>query len=89
MFGGGSSVGECVARIALRSGFASTVVATAGKASKQMLMEDVGVERVIGYENKKKDGEMKNQDHGDSSSSSSGTSGKSRSHDGDENNEDD
>ena len=79
VFGGGSAVGECVARIALRSGFASTVVATAGKASKQMLMEDVGVERVIGYENKKKDGEMKNQDHGDSSSSSSGSTTSSNS----------
>ena len=79
VFGGGSAVGECVARIALRSGFATTVVATAGKASEQMLMEDVGVERVIGYENKKKDGEMKNQDDGDSSSSSSGSTTSSNS----------
>ena len=68
VFGGGSAVGECVARIALRSGFATTVVATAGKASEQMLKEDVGVERVIGYENKKK------KDSNSSSSSSSGTS---------------
>jgi len=79
VFGGGSAVGECVARIALRSGFATTVVATAGKASEQMLKEDVGVERVIGYENKeKKDSNIiissssgtSNSDSSDSSSSS-------------------
>ena len=69
VLGGGSAVGECVARIALRSGFATTVVATAGKASEQMLKEDVGVERVIGYENKKK-----KDSNSSTTSSSSGTS---------------
>ena len=69
VLGGGSAVGECVARIALRSGFATTVVATAGKASEQMLKEGVGVERVIGYENKKK-----KDSNSSTTSSSSGTS---------------
>ena len=83
VFGGGSAVGECVARIALRSGFATTVVATAGKASEQMLKEEVGVDRVIGYEKKKKTREENSngisskemsRDDSDSSSSSSSSS---------------
>ena len=49
LFGGGSSVGECAARIALRAGFANRVVATASQASGRFLKESVGVERVIEY----------------------------------------
>ena len=48
VFGGGSAVGECISRIALRGGFASNVVVTASKASEDLLKE-IGVERVIGY----------------------------------------